>query len=134
MILDTCALLWLAEGGGALGPEARARIATAPALWISAISGFEIGLKWAQGKLTLPVLPGEWLEAVRAHHDISVAPLDLAICVAATQLPQVHRDPCDRFIIATARHHRWPVVTGDATFCDYDVEVIGCRRPIAPPR
>jgi PIN domain nuclease of toxin-antitoxin system len=125
MLLDTCALLWLAAGGGSLSPEARARIAAADSLHISAITGFEIAVKSRSGKLKLPALPAEWLKTVLEHHAIDVAPLDLSICVAATELPLVHRDPCDRFIIATARVHGWPVVTADARFRDYGIEVIG---------
>jgi PIN domain nuclease of toxin-antitoxin system len=125
MLLDTCALLWLAAGGGSLSPEARARIATADSLHISAITGFEIAVKSRSGKLKLPALPAEWLRTVLEHHGIDVAPLDLSICVAATELPLAHRDPCDRFIIATARVRNWPVVTADARFRDYGIEVIG---------
>lgn len=124
MLLDTCALLWLAQGGENLSEKARSRIAAEPAVHVSAISGFEIGLKHARRKLVLPVPPAEWLEAVLAHHHIAVVPLSLETCVAATQLAPVHRDPCDRFIIATAKRYRWPVVTADPVFGEYGIEVI----------
>ena len=45
MILDTCALLWVAQGGGALSAAALQRIDTAPVVYVSAISGFEVGTK-----------------------------------------------------------------------------------------
>ena len=45
LILDTCALLWLVAGGGKLSIEALARIDSAPIVYVSAISGFEIGIK-----------------------------------------------------------------------------------------
>jgi PIN domain nuclease of toxin-antitoxin system len=70
---------------------------------ISAVSGFEIGVKYRAGKLVLPALPAEWLKVVLDHHRIGVIPLDLPICVTATELPMLHRDPYDRLIIATAR-------------------------------
>lgn len=125
MILDTCALLWLAEGGGRLSDAALARIAAEPVVRVSAITGFEIGLKVARRKLTLPVPASEWLDAVVAHHRLAMVPLDMATCVAATELPPIHADPCDRFIIAAARHHHWPIVTADRMIARYDVEVIG---------
>ena len=124
MLLDTCALLWLAEGGGRLSDTARARIATEPIVRVSAITGFEIGLKVSRRKLELPVPPAEWLDTVIEHHQLAIVPLDLDVCVAATELPPVHRDLCDRFIIATARRNHWPVVTGDDVFEQYGVEVI----------
>lgn len=124
MLLDTCALLWLAAGGKNLSPNARDRIATADVLYISAITGFEIAIKNRAGKLSLPARPREWLSTVLDHHRIAVVPLDLDICVAATELPLAHRDPCDRFIIATARARGWPVVTADPRFHDYGIEVV----------
>jgi PIN domain nuclease of toxin-antitoxin system len=124
MLLDTCALLWLAAGGKDLSAEARSRIATAPGLHVSAISGFEIALKSRAGKLRLPATPSEWLHVVLRHHRIDAVPIDISICVAATELPAVHSDPCDRFIIATARIHGWPIVTADKRFQDYGVQVI----------
>ncbi len=124
MILDTCALLWLAEGGRKLTPEAKRRIATAPVLRVSAITGFEIGMKWRAGKLTLPALPEEWFREVLRHHDLQIAPVGLDIALTAAQMPFIHRDPCDRIIIATARLHACPVVTADVHFAPYGIEVI----------
>jgi len=42
----------------------------------------------------------------------------------ATELPEVHRDPADRFIIATAILGNLPVVTTDRRFRDYGIQVI----------
>ena len=124
MILDTCALLWLAAGSDELGQSARREIDAASRICISAITGWEIGLKHGQGKLYLPMPPGEWLEKTLLHHRIDVLPLDLQTCVKATELPPVHRDPCDRLIIATAAVHRLPVATADRRFAAYGVEVV----------
>ena len=55
---------------------------------------------------------------------LTVLPLTWEIGVAAVELPALHGDPCDRFIIATARHHRLPVVTGDARFAQYGIETL----------
>ena len=57
MILDTCALLWLAQGGGALSETALRQMNTALVVEVSAISGFARGIQVQQGKLPLPVLP-----------------------------------------------------------------------------
>jgi PIN domain nuclease of toxin-antitoxin system len=71
MLLDTCALLWLASGAGRLSPAALNRINEAPAVYVSAISGFEIALKAARGKLGLPVAPKEWFERLIHHHGLA---------------------------------------------------------------
>ncbi len=125
ILLDTCSLLWLAQGSKKLSAACRRRISHSPGVLISAITAFEIAIKVRFGKLELPALPGEWLETVLEHHDISVVPLDQRICIAAAELPDIHRDPCDRFIIATARLNHWPIATQDRRFEQYGVEVVG---------
>lgn len=124
MILDTCALLWLASGDKKLSRPALQRIDAAAAVYVSAVSGFEIAIKVARGKLVLPHPPQEWFEKVVEHHGLTVLPLDLQVCVTAAQLPPTHHDPCDRFIIAAARLHNLPVVTGDEQLEPYGVTVL----------
>lgn len=124
MLLDTCVVLWLAEGGKQLSIEARDRIENAPVVYVSAISAFEIAAKYRSGKLKLPVPPAEWFQGIVDHHGLAVQPLDWDVCIAAVELPPVHKDPCDRFIIATARKRHLPVVTGDAVFRSYGIEVV----------
>jgi len=114
MILDTCALLWLAQGGGRLSP----------AVYVSAISGFEVGVRYRKGKLSLPAQPLEWLEAVVDHHGLEVLPVDLPSCIRSAELPAVHADPVDRIIVATAERQSLPVVSTDAIFTRYGVEVV----------
>ena len=125
MILDTCALLWLASGDRKLSRSARKEINEAPAVYVSAISGFEIAIKAAKRKLKLPNPPQEWFEKIIEHHGLAVLPLELNVCMAAAQLPPIHDDPCDRFIIAAARLHGLRVVTTDEQFEKYGVTVIG---------
>ena len=124
MILDTCALLWLASGGRKLNRSALKDINESPAVYVSAITGFEIALKVAKGKLKLPKPPGEWFEKVVEHHGLTVLPLELKVCIAAAQLPPIHDDPCDRFIIAAAKLHELTVVTTDERFEKYAVTVL----------
>lgn len=124
MILDTCALLWLAQGGGRLSSRALSQIGAAPAVYVSAISGFEVGVKYRKGKLALPAQPLEWFEAVVDHHGLQVLPVDLQTCIRSIELPAVHADPVDRIIVATAERQSLPVVTADAIFTRYGVEVV----------
>jgi PIN domain nuclease of toxin-antitoxin system len=124
MLLDTCAVLWLAHDQSKLSTDTLRKIESSPVIYLSAISGFEIGLKYRAGKLTLPMPPADWLKGVVEHHNLSILDLDLEICVKATELPPIHRDPCDRFIIATALAKGIPVVTGDKRFAEYGIKVL----------
>lgn len=62
MILDTCALLWLSQGGGPLSTTALQSIDAAPLVYVSAISGFEVGIKAQKGKLELPARAVDWFD------------------------------------------------------------------------
>jgi len=124
MILDTCALLWLASGAKKLSRATLKDINEAPAVYVSAISGFEIAIKAARGKLKLPHPPGEWFEKVVEHHGLTVLPLTLDVCIDAVGLTPIHDDPCDRFIIAAAKLNDLPVVSTDERFEKYGVTVL----------
>jgi PIN domain nuclease of toxin-antitoxin system len=124
MILDTCAVLWLASGDKKLSRAALKKINEASAVYVSAISGFEVAIKVAKGKLRLPHPPQQWFEKVVEHHGLTILPVELSVCVAAAELPRLHDDPCDRFIIATAKLNDVTVVTADEQFEKYDLAVI----------
>lgn len=124
LILDTCALLWLAQGGGKLSQTTLQRIDSAPMVYVLAISGFEIGIKVRKNKLFLPAQPSDWFSAVLDHHDIEVLPLTLDVCIHSTELPAIHADPCDRMIIAAAQLHNLPVITTDPVFSQYGISII----------
>ena len=124
MLLDTCALLWLASAQEKLTDQTLKVIDTAPAVYVSAISAFEIGIKSQVGKLRLPVPARQWFDAIVEHHDLTVIDLDVTVCIRATELPPIHRDPCDRFIIATALERDLSIVTTDKRFKEYGVEVL----------
>lgn len=124
MILDTCALLWLAAGDKKLSRTAVKKIDESPAVYVSAISGFEIAIKVAKGKLELPLRPKDWFAKVIEHHDLTVLSLTLDICTAGVELPPLHDDPCDRFIIATAKLNDLTAVTADDRFGKYGVRTM----------
>ena len=124
MILDTCALLWLTGGSKKLSRSTLKEINEASAVYVSAISGFEISLKVGLGKLELSLPVEEWFRRVTEHHGLAVLPLDLAVCIAAANLPPIHDDPFDRFIIATAKLNDLTVVTADEWFEKYGLTVI----------
>ena len=61
MLLDTCALLWLAQGGGQLSPDVLKRLAEAPFVYVSAISGFEVGIKPKSGNQKYTFNESVWI-------------------------------------------------------------------------
>ena len=124
VILDTCALLWLAGGGKKLSRATLRAINEAPVVYVSTISGFEISLKTRNGKLELSLPVEKWFAQVFEHHGLTILPLELEACIAAAELPAFHDDPFDRLIIATAKLHDLTVATTDERFAKYGVTVI----------
>jgi PIN domain nuclease of toxin-antitoxin system len=50
--------------------------------------------------------------------------VDIEIAVAATELPDIHGDPCRRMIIVSAKLLALPVVTADPVFKEYGIETV----------
>ena len=124
MLLDTCALLWLADKHRNISRDVLSMLEDAPSVYISAITFFEIALKCKSGKLVLPIPAKSWLDLVLEHHDISVIDISGDVSLLSADLPPHHKDPCDRFIIATAIIHHLPVVTADENFKKYGIRVL----------
>ena len=124
LVLDTCALLWLSSGSPDLSEEALNQIENASIVYVSAISAWEISLKYELKQLLLPLEPEEWFNLALEKHSLTLYPLDVAVLCTANKLPPIHRDPADRFVIATALREKAAVVTGDENFRKYRVKVI----------
>lgn len=123
LLLDTCAILRLAAGVGVLSSRALAVIEKA-AVFVSPISLWEIALKTRDGNLGLPNEPRVFFDDVVAYYGLEVLPLSLDVMAKSIDLPLFHRDPADRFIIATALLNNLLVVTTDRRFGQYGVEVL----------
>jgi len=124
VILDTCALIWLAAGGKKFTRPTFRKMETAPLLHASVLSAFEIARKSYDGGLTLAALPEEWFARLVDKYGLTVLPLDLPTCLRAAGLPRIHNDPVDRFIIATAKIMDCEVVTSDSRFPEYGIPTL----------
>ncbi|NLD91743.1 MAG: type II toxin-antitoxin system VapC family toxin [Fibrobacter sp.] len=124
LILDTCAILWLASEAKEISKDTLFKIDSAELVMISPISIWEISLKVEKGGIVLPIEINEWVERVIENHNLIVVPLDTKVMICSCKLPWYHNDPADRFIIATAIQENATVVTADKRFKDYGVKVI----------
>jgi PIN domain nuclease of toxin-antitoxin system len=125
VLLDTCAVIWLANGDplhdGAAGKIIHA--ALADGVFVSPISAWEIGmLSRPRAGRSIEFLPdpATWFARFMAGPAIRTAAFTAEIAIAASQLPEpLHGDPADRLLIATARHLAMPIVTRDARIIAY---------------
>lgn len=124
LLLDTCALLWLAGKSAALSTVTRLAIEEAEVVYVSPVTAWELALKFNAGKLRLPCEPIQWFEHALDVFGLEVLPLDYKLMMKSTQLPFHHRDPADRTIIESALENKLTVVTGDHRFEEYGVTTI----------
>ena len=126
ILLDTCALLWLAADQSKLSAKAIKTIKVNPdGLFVSSISAFEIAIKTKKGKLELPMPADIWFQKAVKFHNIREIPINGSIAVRAAMLPPLHNDPCDRFIISIALLNSMSIITSDSNIIHYkEVKVI----------
>ena len=137
VLLDTCAVIWLANGDR-MARDALDEIVDAgngDGIFISPVSAWEIGMLASGRKLRTPLkfMPDAktWFARVLAQPGIKAAPFTPAIAIDAASLPgELHGDPGDRLIASTARNGGWKLVTRDSRLLAYGeaghVRVIPC--------
>ena len=99
------------------------KIESASVVYVSAISAWEIGLKESRDQLSLPMDSLQWFQESVKNHNLVIANLDIEILINSTRLPKHHKDPVDRFIIATAQKFNAGIVTSDSYFNKYDINI-----------
>lgn len=122
ILLDTNALLWLLENHPNLGEKAVKLADTALAastLYVSAISFWEIALLDARIKPSLSRIAEAFRHAV-LNLGITEVPITGDIGILTNRLENLHKDPADRMIIATA-------ITLDAVLITADKAILKCK-------
>lgn len=124
-LLDTHGLIWSLTDVTRLSDRARALLEDPTnRVLVSAVSAWEVAIKVAQGRLTLPVPPTQLLDVVTRQLRMEALPISFEHAVAAAALPRIHGDPFDRLLVAQAQGLGIPVITADPAISHYEVETI----------
>lgn len=121
LLLDTHVVLWAVESTLSSKGEAVLKAASDAAipLLMSPISAWELGMLVARGRMALPLAPADWFDAV-IRAGLYWAPLTPQVLIDASFLPgQIHRDPADRILAATARAFGYRLMTRDRALLAY---------------
>jgi PIN domain nuclease of toxin-antitoxin system len=94
-------------------------LTSAPEAWVSSVSAWESAIKAVAGKLQLHEPSFLWFIGLVERYDLREIPLDARIACAAAVLPQIHRDPFDRVLVALAQTHALTIVTSDENIPRY---------------
>lgn len=125
VLLDTNVFLWFISGSDRLSIKARNYIADLDnELILSVASLWEISIKTSIGKLELLRPFDQLIPAQLEENRIDVLPIELNHLSKIINLEFHHRDPFDRLIIAQSITEKIPVITSDATFAKYPVDII----------
>lgn len=122
-LLDTHAWIWLQEGASGISPSTIAAVDAAregETVFVSAVSVWELGNLEIRGRFQLHSPIDEWLRMAFTIGRLQLLPLDAQIALASSRLPgNLHRDPADRILAATARIEGLTLLTRDTRLLDY---------------
>jgi PIN domain nuclease of toxin-antitoxin system len=86
---------------------------------ISVVSCFEMAQIVKKGRLILPLPVREWIGKALTPAGIEALPLSAEISCQAVDLTEIHKDPFDRLIIATALNYQCRLISADGNFPSY---------------
>ncbi|MCV7379825.1 twitching motility protein PilT [Mycobacterium alsense] len=124
-LLDTHVWLWIQSDPDRLREDTRILVEDVrTTLFFSAASAWEIAIKYRLGKLALPDSPGLYVPDRMRRSATFALPVDPGHALRTAELPDHHRDPFDRLLIAQAQQLDLTILTADTQFSAYDVAII----------
>jgi PIN domain nuclease of toxin-antitoxin system len=125
VLLDTHAFLWWVIDDSQLSNTAKAMIADPTnTVYFSVISAWEIIIKERTGKLSLPEPPETYIPSRIASNQFISLAVQMQHVLQIATLPDHHRDPFDRLLIAQSQVENIPLLTVDYLISQYSVDVI----------
>jgi PIN domain nuclease of toxin-antitoxin system len=125
LLIDTHCWLWMQVSPEKLNDKARELLVDpANALLLSAASSWEIAIKYALGKLPLPAPPASYVPDRLRSSGVTPLAVSHIHALAVAELPDHHRDPFDRLLVAQAHLDGLTLLTADRTLDAYDVQII----------
>jgi PIN domain nuclease of toxin-antitoxin system len=116
LLLDTHVYLWALQDHPSLSKNARDRIISASEVYVSSASIWELSIKASIGKLQADI---KQLVAEIKNSGFQELPISTRHAAMVAQLPNIHRDPFDRILIAQALCEPLRFLTADAILSGY---------------
>lgn len=123
ILIDTHVFIWWTSDSQKLSFTVY-NLLTSPKTQVifSVVSIWEMQIKLSLGKLQLKTALPELVEDEVKQNKIELLPLDLSHIYALSNLPNHHRDPFDRLLIAQAKSEELVIISIDEKFDGYDIE------------
>ena len=128
ILLDTHIFLWYISADLRLPAEVRDAIRDPEnEAFLSVASVWEAVIKHALRRLDLPEAPAKYLPRQREAHRIATLLVDEDSLSFLADLPQLHRDPFDRILVAQAQQHGLRLATVDEAVRAYPIPLLPAR-------
>jgi PIN domain nuclease of toxin-antitoxin system len=125
LLLDTHVFLWIVTDAPQLSQRAREAFEEPDNdVYLSAVSAWEIMIKYSIGKLPLPRMPEQYIPQQRKKHAIAPLALGEEETFYLKRLPSPHKDPFDRMLICQAIVHELTLLTVDPLMTQYPVRTL----------
>jgi len=125
LLLDTCTFLWLIIGKDELSPNAiNAFSDPQNEVYLSAVSAWEINVKYRLGKLPLPLSPDKFIPKERKRHLVTPLELTEQDTLHLCKLPTPHKDPFDRMLVCQSIEHSLTILTPDPLISQYPIRCL----------
>lgn len=124
-LLDTHSFLWWVRKDDRLSDTVREIISEERnEIFVSVASAWEISIKAGLGQLDIPRGPERFITRHTELNDFAVLPIHLRHALGVYELPDIHRDPFDRILVAQSQAEDMPILTIDSEIALYPVETV----------
>ena len=123
LLLDTHVFIWWSISPKHLSSQVEKLIADVDnALFLSLASIWEMQIKIQLGKLKLDLPLSDLIYSQKQVNKLKILPIELSHIWTLDGLPNHHKDPFDRILIAQAIAEKMPILSVDSIFDSYPIQ------------
>ena len=124
-LLDTHAFLWFVTDDDKLSSDARSIIKKSNnEVYFSAASAWEMSIKVRLGRLTIEEALEPFIIKQLAENNFSTLSITIFHSICTSKLPEIHKDPFDRMIVAQSKVENLSLISRDKNIKKYKVPVV----------
>jgi PIN domain nuclease of toxin-antitoxin system len=124
-LLDTHAFLWFISADDKLSSKARSIIKNSNnEVYFSAASAWEMSIKVRLGRLTIEEELEPFIIKQLSENNFSTLSITIFHSIYTSKLPDIHKDPFDRMIIAQSQVEDMPLISKDKNIEKYKIPVV----------
>ncbi|MEO6588683.1 MAG: type II toxin-antitoxin system VapC family toxin [Pyrinomonadaceae bacterium] len=125
LLLDSHVFIWSYDEQHKLSPTAlRAMSDSSNTLFLSVASAWEIQIKIIIGKIKLKNSLADVIAEQQKINGLQLLPVELSHALHLENLPLHHKDPFDRLLISQATFENMALVSADANFANYQINLL----------